>query len=335
MQSKSLNSDSGVIFSPPSIVKNTLGESGILLAADMLDDEADGEGALPGHSNQVDSPPSNYTYFNPNIKTETLTTTATTQTNDNATESAASKTPILNTILKSKPSSNPNMLISAALQLPQRQHTVFNPYADENDGPSYNFQLSKMISNAAAKPLQESDSNQLAAAAVGTSTPTPSTGDCFAACAQPQALARTFGFNRTNLMSQWMPASASSPLSSAGSSTTPQPMHSLGHCSGVGGGGGGGNSSSMSSANVSRFQIRSVSAEHLFGHSSCGSASSAGGFRPLLPLNAVRPSGSGGGGGGDGFSPFADENSSSSNFVDDAMTFKSYDLNDEYWLNFE
>lgn len=97
-----------------------------------------------------------------------------------------------------------------------------------------------------------------------------------------------------------------------------------------------------SSANVSRFQLRSVSAEQLCGGQSSssshgGTAALLPGFRPLLPLLAGGRSNSS----SIACSPttFVDENScsNSSTFVDcDAlMTFKSYDLNDEYWLNFD
>lgn len=329
-----------MVFSPPSIVKTALGDSGVL----MNDDDQ----LEPSHSsNQVvtnggrahsnaHAASTNYYYYNqiPN-----------THTNHNNT-----KMPILDTILKSKGPTHPN---TVATKMPKEtqhhhhhhQHQTFNPFADENDVPSYHFQLSKLngTTGPTAGPNCTSGGfeqlhvkhgtfgNGTPAAVVHTSTPTHGASASATAvnscAAPPQSFTRSFGFNRTNLI--WQPSSSSSSggVSSPvlATSTTALPLQSAGHA-GAG-----------SASDVCRFQIRSLSAEQLSSQPPSYGSGQMAAFRPLLPLAMRSLAGSalGGGGGGSEYSPFADENSSSSNYVDDAMTFKSYDLNDEYWLNFE
>lgn len=381
MQSKSLNSDSGVVFSPPSIVKDALGDSGVLMNTIDIDDEQQPntsgmqrqssqqqqQQAMQAAASQVVIAHSDthHSYHHDNRnrpEPQTLTTTfyrhvhqydnnAQTQPNQ------SNRTPILDTILKSKPpvqaqgnqhklmpKPTSSLLQQQLMQHQQPQHNnhyaqrtnggsqttnnTFNPFADENDVPSYHFQLSKTISAAANSYPDRMQSHQMSSV-VKTEPPQNGSDMCqFGGAATtstptsaPQPFTRTFGFNRTNLM--WQSHAQHGSSGSSGSAGAADMAASQI-----------GSQNTVSSANVSRFQLRSVSAEQLCAQSSLGNSAASQAFRPLLPL-AVRSNSS-----SIGCSPttFVDENSCSngSTFIDcDAMTFKSYDLNDEYWLNFD
>lgn len=317
-QSKSLNSDSGVLFSPPSIVKTALGDSGVLMHDDEFEQSQQQPNQVVTHVGRAPggAPTANANYYYYNQIANNHTPSHNTNT----------KMPILGTILKSKVHTATAKMPKATQ--PNNGHPqAFNPYADENDVPSYHFQLSKLAGTGPAGPSGNGGGSHHFghSAVVHTSTPThAASAVAGGGTSPPQSFTRTFGFNRTNLM--WHPTAAADVASTntaaaAAACTTALPLQSAGH---IGGGGGGG-----SASDVCRFQIRSLSAEQLSSQPLCGGGGSQmAAFRPLLPLRS-------GGGGGSECSPFADENSSSSNYVDDAMTFKSYDLNDEYWLNFE
>lgn len=366
-----------MVFSPPSIVKDALGDSGVLMNPDLMHDGSlsafgDDQQQQQQQSSQVvdplHAPGAQHNSKHSTANTVTITTQSNAQHNAFATtayglsnnerangpfyeaqsyQNNATKTPILNTILlKSK--------AQPKYQHQQHVSNTFNPFADENDAPSYNFQLSKTIWPTKSQSAQNNADGNFgcnnaynnanadhAGTAFATSTPTQTVRNEALAQSQSQPpFTRTFGFNRTNLMWQSVgPSSgATANASSAFGGSANHVAGSNFGCEPLGGGG----------SNVSRFQIRSVSAEHLCssspndpnGGGGGGSTSNVGhsatAFRPLLPLQTKQQRSD--------CSPFvaaspfvADENScsSSSNYVDDPMTFKSYDLNDEYWLNFD
>lgn len=168
----------------------------------------------------------------------------------------------------------------------KRPISPFNPFADENDSNS-NFQLSKTSDFHKKSPTRYLESSPFA---------------------------RTFGYNRTNLM----PHDASST-----SSTGKQFVSTLRKCDSEF------ISTLSTSPNVSRFQIKHTGNRN----QSNDSSESRQVFRPLLPDNhqhrivvATAPP------------PLQ---SQAPSFVyqqqnaDEQMTFKTYDLNDEYWLNFD
>lgn len=191
---------------------------------------------------------------------------------------------------RTKPSPNPKSNRIPASQstiiLPNREHS-FNPFADENDRSSNHFQLSKTSSVSVENPTQSKTNGRPV---------------------ESSPFARTFGFNRTNLM--W---SASN--SNGGLKVEAQPSGTLA-------------THLHTSPNVSRFQIRTSSSSTNRSPTN-GDSTRLQAFRQLLPVDTHSTASRTGAKSG---SPYR----SSANRTTDQMQFKCFDLSDEAgWLNFE
>lgn len=286
-QSKSLTSDSGVLFSPPSIVKDALGDSGLLMDTDMssgndnTNDKSNSQVHSLTHKIATDLHVANQYYqstaqrsqsshhINPSHNYHLLSASY------NTIKSSAS--PVkekLSTIRIVRNSTNRNNENENDKPLSNnvraKEYSSFNPFADENEDRNA-FQLSKTVNKPAARYVESSP------------------------------FARTFGYNRTNIMGN----------GSGGSSLKYE--SAPGFVSSI----------SSTSPKVSHFHIRPVMQHTSKSNDSYEAKSQL--FRPLLPVNkyempaTVRTS------------PFSEVSQDSV----DQMTFKNYDLNDEYWLNFD
>lgn len=350
LQSKSLTSDSGVVFSPPSIVKDALGDSGLLMDTEgpssnvsHLDDDKPTQVliqssvkaihqsaqryAMPNQSHQHNQhiqmyqqphhPSAHEEHFgkqppqttqqpfnNVHLELEPINTSSFKQLPSNQTKSSSlvpnhylyhTQNPRTKPSPNAKPTTRYPMSQSAS-QPPNKEHS-FNPFADENDRSANHFQLSKTESSIPPKPTQ--NGNLANGGRPIESSP----------------FARTFGFNRTNLM--WTTGNPNG----GGLKVEAQPSGTLA-------------THLHTSPNVSRFQIRTSSSTSNRSPTS-GDSARLQAFRPLLPVDptAVGRPGSGNGK-TSGASPY--RSSSANHHRTDQMQFKCFDLSDEAgWLNFE
>lgn len=282
-QSKSLTSDSGVLFSPPSIVKDALGDSGLLMDTDMssgndnTNDKSNSQVHSLTHKIETDLHVANQYYQSTALRSSSHTNPSHIyhQSAFNTIKSSAS--PVkekLSTIRIIRNSTNRNTENEydkpASKSVRAKEYSSFNPFADENDDGNA-FQLSKTVHKQPARYVESSP------------------------------FARTFGYNRTNIMGN----------GSGGSSLKYE--SAPGFVSSI----------STTSPKVSHFHIRPVMQNSSKSNDAYETKSQL--FRPLLPVNkyemptTVRTS------------PFSEVSQDSV----DQMTFKNYDLNDEYWLNFD
>lgn len=297
LQSKSLNSDSGVLFSPPSIVKDALGDSGLLMDSNMSTHVGGHMSLVDETQPQVHSQSSvkssdvypfaistqtqpnemYHTYTKDELYTTTSSNTQSHLLQINQTKSDLVENHLPSTVLptiSAKPSTvYPNHTHpSTILKQKHPKEPTFNPYADENDRSANHFQLSKTSAEYPAKTNSNNHSTKFV-----ESTP----------------FARTFGFNRTNII--WNGAPSGLIFEAQPSGTLATHLHT--------------------SPNVSRFQIRTNS---LVNRSPNSESNKSQAFRPLLPDNA-----------GKSKSPFRTS-------ISQPMTFKCFDLSDEAgWLNFD
>lgn len=284
LQSKSLTSDSGVLFSPPSIVKDALGDSGLLMDTDMSsgNDNPNDKSNSQVHSltHKIET---NLHVANQYYQSAAQRSSSRTNPSHNYQLSAAYNTikssvsPVkekLSTIRIVRNSVNRNNENEndkpASKNARAKEYASFNPFADENDDGN-SFQLSKTVNKPPARYVESSP------------------------------FARTFGYNRTNIMGN----------GSGGSSLKYE--SAPGFVSSI----------STTSPKVSHFHIRPVMQNSSKSNDAYEAKSQL--FRPLLPVNKYEM-------------PATVRSSSFSEISQDSvdqMTFKNYDLNDEYWLNFD
>lgn len=311
-QSKSLNSDSGVVFSPPSIVKDALSisQSAALLLDDEQNETITPENLENSASSQVhfnlipfNDATSNAAKLNCNYSSSSSASVSASPSllnyhhkmiplqnhqklyNQNVGTLSACKTLIRNQ-KHFVPLAHNNRLIIKCERDDENEPITYNPYANENDQNDTKFQLSKSIQ-------YQNELNQTNH------------------CPIEIPLVRRFGQDRTNFYNI-LPKVEPISKRQATTSTTTADCVAKGHAQ-----------SALPSINQQQFNCFSlrdrISISSHYTKNVAATTTSA----TFVSNNENSQS-------NDSQSTFAFNTNSNEN-----LTFKNYDLNDEFWLNFD